>query len=183
MIIKLLEVYRTYILISVVVFILVVLANLEKVNPLMFIPIFLGCVLIPFIYELDYIFYSYLIEPEAKFSQDIKSLMQQKNYKGVFVYAHENESLLTNSVLRSIITVLGTFAITFLSLFTFTNLVSESILLTFLLTSLYLQSISFFNGSWRSWYNFIEFIPKAKAAKAFLILQFLIFVIFLLRIF
>ncbi len=183
MITKLFEVYRTYFLISIAVFALIVLANFEKVNILWFIPVFIGCVLLPFVYELDYIFYAYLIEPESKFSNDLKQLILVKNYRGAFVYAHENENLISNSVVRSVLTVVGAFGITFLSVFTFTNLVSQSILLTFLLTSIYLQTLSFFNGSWRNWYNFLEFVPKIKIAKLFLAIQGVFYIIFLFQLF
>lgn len=183
MIKKLLDVYKIYFLISLVVFILVFLANYEKVNVLFFIPAFIGTLLIPFIYELDYIFQAYIIEPESTFSKNIKILMTQKNYRGVFIYAHENEGVILNSVLRSVITVVGIFAIAFLSIFTFSNVISQAILLAFLLTSVYLQTLSFVNGSYRSWYSFIDFIPKVKAAKIFLVIQYIVLIFFLLSIF
>lgn len=183
MIKKLLDVYKIYFLISLVVFVLVFLANYEKVNIFLFIPAFFATLLVPFLYELDYIFQAYIIEPESAFSTTIKNLVTQKNYRGVFIYAHENEGVILNSVLRSVITVLGIFAIAFLSIFTFSNVVSQSILLSFLLTSIYLQTISFVNGSYRSWYSFLDFIPKASAAKAFLVTQYLVFIFFLLSIF
>ena len=183
MITKLFEVYRTYFLISLVVFIFIALGNFDKINMLWLIPVFIGTILLPFVYELDYVFYAYLIEPESKFSSDLRNLIEVKNYKGAFVYAHENENLISNSVLRSIITVIGAFAITFLAVFTFSNLITESILLTFLLTSLYLQILSFINGSWRNWYNFLDFVPKIKIAKIFLLIQFIFYIIFLFQIF
>ena len=183
MIKKLLEVYKIYFLISLAVFVLIVLANFDKINPLYFIPIFIGAFMVPFLYELDYILYAYTVEPTTNFSTTIKSLLQQKNYKGVFIFAHENEISVNNSIFRSILLVIGVFAVAFLSMYTFSNIVSQTILLTFLLTSIYLQTVSFVNNSYRSWYSFLDFVPKIIVAKIFLGLQYVVYLLFLLSIF
>ena len=183
MIKKLLEVYRIYFLISFTVFLLFVLANLDKFNLVYFILVFLGAFMVPFLYELDYLLYAYILEPNTNFSVTIKSLLQQKNYRGVFIFAHENEISMSNSIFRSILLVIGVFAIAFLSMYTFSNIVSQTILLTFLLTSLYLQTASFINNSYRSWYSFLDFVPKITVAKIFLAVQYILYLLFLLSIF
>ena len=81
MIKKLLEIYKIYFLISLLVSCLVVLANYESTPTYVIIPAILMSFIIPFVYELDYIFYSYLIEPEAKFSQDIRSFINRITYR------------------------------------------------------------------------------------------------------
>lgn len=180
---KLIEVYKIYFLISLAIFLLVVLANFDKVPTFYFVFVFIGAFMVPFLYELDYILYAYILEPTTNFSISIKNLLNQKNYKGVFIFAHENEISITSSVFRSILLVISIFAVAFLSIYTFSNIISQTILLTFLLTSIYLQTISFVNNSYRSWYSFLDFVPKITIAKIFLMMQYLVYLLFLLSIF
>lgn len=182
MIKKLLDIYKVYFLISLLVSTLLIIANIP--SPIyVYVLIVLGSFLTPFLYEIDFLLYAFILDPQNEVSKNIRSLLKQKNYSGTFLYAHEHAQSLENDVLRSIFMVIGVFAIGFMLLFGYANYLAISVVLTYLLTSLYLQTLSFGNNSWRAWYSFLDFVPKENVAKAFLAIQYVIFVIFILRVF
>lgn len=182
MITKLFDIYKAYFLISLLVAIVLILANINASVWFLSL-IVVGALLTPFLYELDFLIYAYLLEPSTKPAKTVKSLIEQKNYKGAFLYSHENTSEFESTVFRSILMVIGAFGVGFLLLFSFVNPLAKAMVLSFLLTSIYLQTLSFTNNSWRSWYDFIDFVPKEKFAKIFLVAQYFIYLLFLLRVF
>jgi|GEM_PF-4301336 len=182
MIKKLLDIYKIYFFISLLVSVILVVANIPSPY-YVYILIVIGAFLTPFLYELDFLLYAFILDPSNEVSKNIRSLLKQKNYGGTFLYAHENSQSLENDVLRSIFMVIGVYAIGFMLLFGYSNYLAISIVLTYLLTSLYLQSLSFGNNSWRAWYSFLDFVPKENVAKAFLAVQYVVFVIFILKVF
>ena len=170
-----------YFLISVVVAFVLLIGNYnEGVWAILLIT--LGALITPFIYELDYFLYVYFVDPESEISKQIRTLMAAKNYSGAFLYSHENAIHFDNTVFRSILMVVCAFSVGFLFLFSPVNFFAKSVILSFLLTTLYLETKSFFEGSWKTWYSFINWIPKEKYAKIFLGLQYLIFLVFLFRV-
>ena len=180
---RLLNIYRVYFLISLLVSAVIILGNLSG-GWVLFLMVVLAALLTPFIYELDYVLETYIIEPNSEYSISFKSLIKSKNFKGAFLYAHENKALSEASVFRSGLTTLASFAIAFLLIFSKTNIFASTLILTFLLTTLYQQVLSFYDNSWRKWYTgFFEFTPKEIYAKIFLGIQFLVFLYFLLQLF
>jgi hypothetical protein len=179
---RLLDIYKIYFLISCIISTLLILANLGSAW-YVYVLILLGSFLTPFLYELDFVLYAYILDPESEVSRGIKNLIVSKNYSGAFLYAHEHSANFENAVLRSVLMVIGVFAVGFLLLFSFSNYFAISIILTYLLTSLYLQTLSFATNSWRAWYAFFDFVPKEKFAKGFLIIQYFVFLIFIIQIF
>lgn len=179
---RLLNIYKVYFLISLVVSAVIILGNLSS-GWVLVVLVILAALLTPFIYELDYILEAYIIEPNSEYAQGFKSLIKTKNFNGAFLYAHENKILSEASIFRSGLTALASFAIAFLLVFSKTNIFASTLILTFLLTTLYQQVLSFYDNSWRSWYTgFLTFTPKEIYAKIFLGIQFLIFLYFLIQV-
>lgn len=182
MITRLLNIYRMYFLISILVSAVIILLNLDG-GLITFILVALAAICTPFIYELDYILEAYIIEPGSEYAKNFKILIDNKNFNGAFVYAHENKTLSEASIFRSIITVVAGFGIAFLLVFSNTNIFANTLILTFLLTTLYQQLLSFYDSSWKKWYtSFFEFTPKEIYAKIFLGLQFLTYLYFLIQV-
>lgn len=178
---KLLEVYKIYFLISLIVTILLLLGNYNE-GWLTIVLIVFGAFFTPFLYELDYLIYVYIVEPESEVSKNISMLLKQKNFIGAFLYAHENSTDFNNTIFRSILMVISIFALAFLIVFSPINFFAKSVVMTFLLTTLYLETTSFLDGTWKAWYSFFDWTPKEIAAKAFVGFQYLLYVIFIFQI-
>ncbi|MBP7859974.1 hypothetical protein KA001_03390 [Patescibacteria group bacterium] len=181
MLTKVFDIYKIYFLISFVVFFLLTFLFFDK-SYLTVILLFLGSFLAPFLYEIDILIFVFILEPHSEYSKNIRGYILSKNYKSAFVYAHEHVVNMTSSIFRSLILVLLVYALAFLLFFGFANPFSKAVVLSYLLTSLYLQTLSFANNSWRSWYSFIEFIPKIKYAKILLILEYILFLVLIYKI-
>jgi len=175
------KIYRIYFLISVVVSFLLIILNLNK-DTFFYIQVLIGAFLTPFVYELDYILYAYFLDPDAKVSKFFKEGFKQKKYLQSLNYAHQHNLDFSGTVLRSILMVLAVYGLAFLILFSNAQPIAISMTLTFLLTTLYLQTISVFNNTYKTWYEIIEFTPSENVAKIVLFIEYLVFFIFLTKL-
>lgn len=181
MLTKAFDIYKIYFLISLVIFSLLTFLFFDEGYLALFF-LFLGAFLTPLLYEADIFIFAFVLEPHTEYSKNIQKYVSVKNFKAAFIYAHEHIVNMTSSIFRSLILVLLVFALGFLLFFSFASPFSKAVVLSYLLTSLYLQTISFANDSWRSWYSFIEFIPKIRYAKILLFLEYLLFLILIYKL-
>ncbi len=182
MLVKIFNIYKFYFLISAFVALLLAIAY-YPLSILGYFLIFLGAFLSPFLYEIDYFVYAYILDPDSPFSITLRNLILAKNYKGAFIFAHENNKDMSYSVLRSILVVLGVLGIAFILILSpNTSLFSIGIVLSFLLTSIYLQVVSLYTNSWKMWYSSFEIPIDKKYAQLIIGAQLVIFIFFILQI-
>ncbi|PIR43797.1 hypothetical protein COV24_00975 [candidate division WWE3 bacterium CG10_big_fil_rev_8_21_14_0_10_32_10] len=178
---KLIDIYKIYFAISLLVALVLLLGHYND-GLLVIILIIVGALLTPFIYELDYLLYAYVVDPSAPVSSQLQNLIKGKNYKGAFLYAHENTNDFDSTVFRSILMVVSAFGIGFLLIFSPVNILARSVILSFILTTIYLEIVSFTDGSWENWYSFFDTPPKEIYAKVFIGLQIAVFMVFLFKV-
>ena len=92
--------YKFPFLISLVVSVLIIALRLE-VKPLNIVFILLGSFMGTFILDLDYIFFTYVVEPKHYFSKNVSDLVRNKNYLGVLQYIDYHKKELRNLPLHS----------------------------------------------------------------------------------
>ncbi len=184
MLLDFIKIYRYYFLIALFVAILLSVSNFSNENNILnYILISLGSLLTPFLYELDYLIYAYLLDTDAPFSITLRNLLKAKRFRAAFLYAHENGAEMTFSIFRSVLVVLGVFGVAFILVFSPSPpLFSLGVVLSFLLTSLYLQISSLYTGTWKMWYSSFDTELKESYIKAIIILEVLIYIFFIFQV-
>lgn len=92
--------YKFPLLISLVISILIIALRLET-KPLNIILILFGSLIGAFILDLDYMFFTYIVEPKHYFSKNVSESIKKRNYLGALQYISYHKKELRNLPLHS----------------------------------------------------------------------------------
>ena len=160
--------YKFPILISLVLSILIIAAKLET-KPLNIVFIILGSFLGVFVLDLDYIFYTYFIEPEHFFSKKVAELVHNKDFGGALLYIKHHRKELRNLPLHSALFQVCLIILCFYTLISVQLLFGKILILSTLVQSFFEQAEDYAEDkNLDNWF----WVLKVKPAKTFLLAYF-----------
>ena len=148
---RVLRYYKTQLFLSLTLGIVLIAVKLF-ISPLIIAMTLLGAFLGTFILDLDYIFFAYLVEPEASFSKTLKGFLLHKDYGGALDHIHLNKEEVHERTLNSAIFQMILAGITLFAISATPSVFVKALLLSTMANSLYKLSDYYFDGKTNEWF-------------------------------
>ena len=160
--------YKFPALISLVLSVVIIALKLES-KPLNIALIILGSLLGVFVLDLDYIFYTYLVDPKHYFSGKVSELVRGKNFGSALLYIKHHRDELRNLPLHSALFQVCLIILCFYTLISTRGLFGKALILSTLSQSFFEQAEDYAkNKNLDSWF----WMLKIKLSKNLLIVYF-----------
>ncbi|MFH1565600.1 MAG: hypothetical protein ABIB98_00155 [bacterium] len=157
--------YKFPALISLVLSLLIIALRLES-KPLNILLIILGSFFGSFILDLDYISYTYLVDPDHYFSKNVAGFLRTKNFGNALLYIQHHKKELRNLPLHSALFQAVLVVLCFYTLISTTSLFGKALILSVLTQSFYEQAKNYAEDkNLDSWF----WMLKIKLSRNFLI--------------
>ena len=160
--------YKFPLLISLVISVLIIALRLE-VKPLNIIFVLLGSLMGTFILDLDYIFFTYIVEPEHYFSKNVLESVRNKNYLGALQYIDYHKKELRNLPLHSALFQVSLMVLAFYILSSSQEVLGKSFCLAIIVQMFFEEAKDYAeNKKLDAWF----WMLKIKPTKSMLIIYF-----------
>ncbi|PJE50617.1 hypothetical protein COV27_02965 [candidate division WWE3 bacterium CG10_big_fil_rev_8_21_14_0_10_39_14] len=157
--------YKFPALMSFVLAIVIIALKLES-SPLNIALIILGSFLGVFILDLDYIFYTFLVDPKHYFSKNVSDFLRSKKFGSAFVYIQHHKKELRHMPLHSALFQTCLIILCFYTLISTQSIFGKTLILSTLIQSFFEQAEDYAEDkNLNNWF----WVLKVKPTKNFLI--------------
>ncbi len=169
--------YKTQILISIVVAIIVIALKVAR-GPVEMATMALGALLGTFLLDLEYFIHAYFFEPEAEFSVNLKAYIKHKDIFGTFKFIQYHKNELKDKALNSALFQLILVGIVIYISYATTAYFIKAMAFSVYASSIYLMLETYFqSGSGNEWFWALKSKPDKNGviAYTFVLIAVLIF--------
>ncbi len=169
MIKKIAAIYKTPILVSAVLSIVLAAARVE-LKPLNLLFIAIGAFFGTFLLDLDYIIYAYFLEPKTDFSKTVVGFLKHGDVANALNYIYYHKDELKDKTLNSALfqVVLGVFM--FFVISTETNLVIKTLVVSTFVNSIYRLYENYYMHKTDDWFWILKQKPTTQMIKVYFLL-------------
>jgi hypothetical protein len=163
---KLTTLYKTPLLLSLVLFV-VLLAFRAEAKPLNIAFILLGAVVGTFFLDLDYLIYTYFLEPKADFSLTLAGFVKHKDFSNALTFVSNHRDDLKDKTLNSVLfqVVLGGLLIFVAS--SNTSLFVKALIFSAFLNSIYRMYEYYVQGKAHEWFWALKEKPSKNGVMVY----------------
>lgn len=156
---KIWELYKTPLLLSITLAIVLISLNVLK-TPFIIAATILGTVLGTFILDLDYIIYAYFTDPEKDFSRDLRGFVKHKDYSNALNHIFHNKDNIGEKTLNSAIFQIVFAGVTIFTLASTAGFFAKSLVLSVFANSIYKALDQFYAGRVKDWFWALKTVPN-----------------------
>ena len=156
---KIWELYKTPLLLSLTLAIVLVSLNVLK-TPFIIAATLLGALVGTFILDLDYIIYAYFTDTEKGFSVDLRSFFKHKDYVNALNHIYHNKDSIEEKTLNSALFQIVLAGVSIFTMASTAGFFIKALVISAFANSIYKALSQFYDGRVKDWFWALKTIPN-----------------------
>ena len=167
--------YKFPALVSLVLSVLIIALRVES-KPFNIVLIILGSFLGTFILDLDYIFYTYMVDPQHFFSKNVAGFIRNRSVGSALLYIEHHKKELRNLPLHNILFQASLVVLCFYTVISTQSLFGKALILSTLLQSFFEEARDFAEDkNLDNWFWVLRNKPTSKVLIGYFMLMGILF--------
>lgn len=173
---KIWELYKTPLLVSLTLAIVLIAENSVK-TPLLLTSIILGSFVGTFLLDLDYIIYAYFTDPEKEFSKSLRSFIKHNDYAGAASHIMHNKDSIEDKTLNSALFQIVLAGVSIFTMASAAGIFIKALVISTFANSIYKATDQYLAGKGKEWFWALKTVPNKNGFYTYVAVMVLVLIL------